>query len=152
MDLDNFPDSDLYAVTTVKPSYEELEQMNDDLKKEVLDLKKELGDVKRELRNQAKHYEKIIRDQANRYEKIIRDLKKELEDVKSKIGGPYNLVTCVICDENLLCKKKCGKRSSYMKRTILPCKHVFHYDCFMVWKNRRCSCPICRETWPELHT
>ena len=52
-------------------------------------------------------------------------------------------VGCSVCMEN------------FRKEDLahqLPCKHLFHYACLMLWLKRRASCPVCRQSIGDQQT
>ena len=42
---------------------------------------------------------------------------------------------CCICLQNINIKQKC---------ILLPCGHLFHFQCVKLWLNKNCVCPMCR--------
>ncbi|CEL94734.1 unnamed protein product [Vitrella brassicaformis CCMP3155] len=50
-----------------------------------------------------------------------------------------SMPTCAICHEEFV---KGGKAKE------MPCEHMFHYDCLLLWLERHNTCPMCRHSLP----
>ena len=54
---------------------------------------------------------------------------------KKEEGGNFEKPNCCICLEEI----EIGKET-----VLLPCGHMFHYDCCITWLKKSNTCPICR--------
>jgi hypothetical protein len=54
---------------------------------------------------------------------------------KKEEGGNLEKPNCCICLEEI----QIGKET-----VLLPCGHMFHYDCCITWLKKSNTCPICR--------
>jgi peptidoglycan hydrolase CwlO-like protein len=125
-------------VATLKPENAELRANMGTLETENSELRAKMGTLETEnaeLRARIDALEtKIAELMAENAE-----LTKELELFR---GGCYNQVDCSICLEKLsLDREEC----------VIPCGHIFHYDCFLDWYSRQPSCPVCRERYEHLY-
>jgi hypothetical protein len=61
----------------------------------------------------------------------------------------YNLdIQPVRCEEEAECSI-CQERVQLNENmSVLPCNHVFHYNCLVKWSDHGRNCPLCREEIP----
>lgn len=50
----------------------------------------------------------------------------------------YNSDVCCICLEEFARNER---------KTVLPCDHMFHYQCINSWRNYKRSCPLCKKNY-----
>ena len=57
------------------------------------------------------------------------------EKYMKKNADTFEPPFCCICLQNINLKQKC---------ILLPCGHLFHFQCLKFWLNKNCVCPMCR--------
>ena len=99
------------------------------LEKEVFDYLMSLIKGNRVLASQQKQapIKNDIFDKLNKFEMSEKYMKKN--------GDSFESPFCCICLLNINCKQKC---------LLLPCGHLFHFQCAKLWLNKNSICPMCR--------
>ncbi|XXQ35407.1 RING-type E3 ubiquitin transferase [Plasmodiophora brassicae] len=73
-----------------------------------------------------------------RYKRLIRNLNERFPDATPEQISARSDDQCIICREEM----RSGK--------VLPCSHLFHFNCLRTWLERSSTCPICRAAIPDL--
>jgi hypothetical protein len=74
-------------------------------------------------------------------ETIQRHSNRNLPKIRVEEGKESEAMMCSICLAELLV----GSQA-----TRLPCSHLYHEGCIMKWLGRSNTCPMCRQTVPNI--